>query len=509
MGARRVLVTGAEGVIGTAVREHLGGRYELTSLTLTPQEFPSHVADIADLDAIRPAFEGVDAVVHLAASPAIETPWEDVLHNNIVGTYNVFEAARLAGVERVVFASSNHAVGMYELDGAPGIYEADDERRVDHTAEIRPDSLYGVSKAYGEALGRMYVERHGLRVFCLRIGAVRAHDDPTQESANPLLDLDAEGRRNRHARRLAQPARLRRADRALPRGGGRGVGGRLRRLGEPAPVLGPGARAGAARLGAAGLRAGVSAAHRGGSGPPLVLLHGFTDTWRTWELVLPALERRHDVFAPTLPGHAGGPALEGAVHRRLLADAVERAMDEAGFETAHIAGNSLGGYVALQLAARGRADRSSRSRRPAAGRPATRRSGDARPLREDAGAACRRGAARRRDRRHRRRAGAGRPSTSPTNFEHIPAELVAHQMRGAAACDAPRRCRAALRDGLAARRRRIDCPVRSSGEPRTGCCRGRGRRALPRASGCRTPTGWCSTASATARSSTSRWRRRS
>ena len=119
MGARRVLVTGAEGTIGTAVREHLADRYELTSLTLTPQEFPSHVADIADLDAILPAFENVDAVVHLAASAALETPWDDVLHNNIVGTYNVFEAARQAGVSRVVFASSNHVVGMYEMDGAP------------------------------------------------------------------------------------------------------------------------------------------------------------------------------------------------------------------------------------------------------------------------------------------------------------------------------------------------------------------------------------------------------
>src|SRR4051794_29164637 len=95
---------------------------------------------------------------------------------------------------------------------------------------------------------------------------------------------------------------------------------------------------------------------RVGSGPPLVLLHGFVDTWRTWELVLPALERHHDVLAPTLVGHAGGPPLEGAVTRHLLADAVERAMDAAGFATAHVAGNSLGGYVALQLAARGRAE---------------------------------------------------------------------------------------------------------------------------------------------------------
>lgn len=197
MGARRVLVTGAEGTIGAAVREHLGGRYELTSLTLTPQDFSSHVADIADLDAIRPAFANVDAVVHLAASASLETPWDDVLHNNIVGTYNVFEAAREAGVERVVFASSNHTIGVYEMDGAPTLYDPDDERSYDHTAELRPDSLYGVSKVYGEALGRMYMERYGLRVFCLRIGAVRANDDPAAPTPNPLIDLDAEGQRNR------------------------------------------------------------------------------------------------------------------------------------------------------------------------------------------------------------------------------------------------------------------------------------------------------------------------
>src|SRR5215218_2747714 len=107
MGSRRVLVTGAEGTIGTAVREHLADRYELVSLTLTPQEFPSHVADIAEREAIRPAFENVDAVVHLAASASLEASWDDVLHNNLVGTYNVFEAARQAGVSRAVFASSN------------------------------------------------------------------------------------------------------------------------------------------------------------------------------------------------------------------------------------------------------------------------------------------------------------------------------------------------------------------------------------------------------------------
>jgi pimeloyl-ACP methyl ester carboxylesterase len=99
-------------------------------------------------------------------------------------------------------------------------------------------------------------------------------------------------------------------------------------------------------------------AHRGGAGEPLVLLHGFTDTWRTWELVLPALERRHAVLAPTLAGHAGGPPLMSSPPTPpadAVIEAVERAMDEAGFATAHVAGNSLGGYLALKLAERGRA----------------------------------------------------------------------------------------------------------------------------------------------------------
>jgi len=95
--------------------------------------------------------------------------------------------------------------------------------------------------------------------------------------------------------------------------------------------------------------------HRGGSGPPLVLVHGFTDTWRTWELVIPRLERSFDVLAVTLPGHAGGPPLDPEnFDLDTLPDGVENAMEQAGFESAHLAGNSLGGFIALQLAASGR-----------------------------------------------------------------------------------------------------------------------------------------------------------
>ncbi|HEU5431766.1 MAG TPA: NAD(P)-dependent oxidoreductase [Thermomicrobiales bacterium] len=175
---RRVLVTGANGVIGKAVRQYLGDRYDLRCLTHRPAPYPSFVGDIADLEAIAPAFEGVDCVVHLAASPDVATPWSDILPNNLIGTYNVFEAARRASVPAVVFASSNHTIGMNEIDNAPAIYALDDPRVFDHQAEPRPDSLYGVSKLFGEAIARYYVDRYGMRAVCLRIGTVRDDDRP-------------------------------------------------------------------------------------------------------------------------------------------------------------------------------------------------------------------------------------------------------------------------------------------------------------------------------------------
>ncbi len=174
--------------------------------------------------------------------------------------------------------------------------------------------------------------------------------------------------------------------------------------------------------------------HRGGSGSPLVCLHGFTDTWRTWELVLPALEREHDVFAPTLAGHAGGPPIEGAVTDATLADAVERAMDEAGIETAHIVGNSLGGFVALQLAARGRA-RSVVALAPAGGWAA----GDE-SFKETLDYFLRMQELLKTAAIHAEAIVAtpeGRRTATEwfvANYEHIPPELIVHLMRGAANC---------------------------------------------------------------------------
>lgn len=203
---KTVLITGAEGNIGTGLRRNLAGRYTLRSLTRDRVEgLESTVADVADLDALMPAFAGVAAVIHLAASATVDAAWKDVLHNNIEGLYNVLEASRLSGVGQVVFASSNHAIGGYEADGAPEIYRRGSGVMVGVEAPLRPDSLYGVSKAFGEAMGRYFVEKFGLKVYCLRIGSVLTDDDPRSreitEEPGPfwLPPMTAEQRLRRYA----------------------------------------------------------------------------------------------------------------------------------------------------------------------------------------------------------------------------------------------------------------------------------------------------------------------
>jgi pimeloyl-ACP methyl ester carboxylesterase len=202
-------------------------------------------------------------------------------------------------------------------------------------------------------------------------------------------------------------------------------------------------------------------AHRGGDGSPMVCLHGFTDTWRSWELVLPALEAEHDVLAPTLPGHAGGPPLDGRVDEDTIADLLEAAMDDAGFQTAHLVGNSLGGYLALRLAARGRA-RTVVALAPGGGwaegddsyKETLRYFAMMNELVKQAAPHADQIAATAEGRRRATEAIA-------TNFEHIPSELVAHMIVGAAGCDAALPLiDYAVRYGYSLAAEQVQCPVR-------------------------------------------------
>jgi uronate dehydrogenase len=171
---KRILITGAAGQIGVALRQGLRGSYPLIRLLdvapLGASEAGEEVvsADIRDIAAIESAMTGIDCVVHLAGA-SVESEWEKVLPLNIEGCYNVFEAARRQGVKRVIFASSNHAVGFHRR-----------ERFIDNSVVPRPDTRYGVSKVFGEAVGRLYADKYGLSVACLRIGTFRNPDRPAE-----------------------------------------------------------------------------------------------------------------------------------------------------------------------------------------------------------------------------------------------------------------------------------------------------------------------------------------
>jgi uronate dehydrogenase len=161
---KKILVTGAAGGIGTRLRTLLRGVYpairwsDLRDLPDRRNDEEFVPADLTDMAAVERAVAGCEGIVHLGGV-SVERPWEEIHPANLVGCYHLFEAARRQGASRVVFASSNHAIGFYPRTRRIG---------VDH--RVRPDGLYGVSKAYGEALGALYAYKHGLRVTSLRIG---------------------------------------------------------------------------------------------------------------------------------------------------------------------------------------------------------------------------------------------------------------------------------------------------------------------------------------------------
>jgi len=162
---QKILITGAAGDVGTRLRKLLKGVYSLrVSDIRKPADLSADdefvAADLGDYEQTKQITAGIDGIVHLGGY-SVEGPWETIHKSNIVGCYNLFEAAYRSGVKRVVFASSNHAVGFYRRDQKIGV-----------DVTVRPDSRYGVSKAFGEAVGALYADKHGLQVTCIRIGNV-------------------------------------------------------------------------------------------------------------------------------------------------------------------------------------------------------------------------------------------------------------------------------------------------------------------------------------------------
>jgi uronate dehydrogenase len=180
---KTILITGAAGDVGTHLRRVLAGKYHLRLSDIKPVKAlgtgeKSAPGDIARMSDMLRVTKGVDAIVHLGGF-SVEGPWDVILRANIVGCYNLFEAARRNGVRRVLFASSNHATGFYRRD-----------EKIDHRVYPKPDSRYGVSKVFGEQLGSLYANKYGMEVLCMRIGNVTMAPPDKRRLSNWISPAD-------------------------------------------------------------------------------------------------------------------------------------------------------------------------------------------------------------------------------------------------------------------------------------------------------------------------------
>ena len=179
---RKVLLTGAAGRIGSFFAGHEANRYDFV-LTDVRQPADAHghpfvTADISDMEAMRRLCQGIDTVVHLAADPSTEATWESLLPRNIIGLYNVFQAAHEAQCRRMIFASSVNAVSGYPSDV-----------QVHTNMPVRPPNLYGATKVWGEAVACFYADQRGLSSICLRFGWVISRDSKQLRPDHYLLDM--------------------------------------------------------------------------------------------------------------------------------------------------------------------------------------------------------------------------------------------------------------------------------------------------------------------------------
>ncbi len=179
---QRILITGAAGRIGLLLTNHWREQHELILADKPAPDSPAtdlfKRVDLADYGAMRPLFDNIDTVIHLAADPNPKASWESLLPNNIIAIYNVLEAAADAGCQRVIIASSVHAVVGYPADV-----------QVTTSMPVAPANLYGAAKAFAESLGRYYADNRQLSVLCLRLGTVLEENDQRLVPGHVLLDI--------------------------------------------------------------------------------------------------------------------------------------------------------------------------------------------------------------------------------------------------------------------------------------------------------------------------------
>ena len=187
---RKILVTGAAGNIGSYFAAHSHKRYDLRLMIRAKDEADDPatvknlrkqgdvvIAELSDLDKLKGLCQGIDTVLHLAANPSPNAVWDSILNDNIIGTYNIFVAAKSAGCRRVIYASSIHAVSGY----APDV-------QVKTSEPVNPGDLYGVSKCFGEALGRYMAEQENLSCIALRIGAFQPLESAASDQGVEMMD---------------------------------------------------------------------------------------------------------------------------------------------------------------------------------------------------------------------------------------------------------------------------------------------------------------------------------
>jgi nucleoside-diphosphate-sugar epimerase len=183
MGLPRLLTTGSKGKIGTVLIEGLADSFEVYGVdildTVEERTFRADIADYEQLSSVLRVIAPIPCIVHLAADPRVDAGWDSVLKNNIIGTKNLYEVAKEYEVKKVVFASSTHVTGAYE-GIPPSLHEQPKPRLITINDPVRPDSDYGTSKIFGEAVARQYYEFYGIQSVCLRIGSFLSNDNPTR-----------------------------------------------------------------------------------------------------------------------------------------------------------------------------------------------------------------------------------------------------------------------------------------------------------------------------------------